>query len=441
MACCGGVKELVLTGRRGLETPGAPQAVAELEALGARVTVAAVDVADRGSACGGARGDSSATSAARGGARGRGARRRRARRSRRRSALRECCCRRWPARGICTSHGRRTSSTSSCCSRRWRPLGSAGQGNYAAANVFLDALASQRRAAGLAAQSLAWGRWSEGGMAASLDATQQARITRQGMLALTPAEGVALLGRRWRGPRRSWWRLNSTCGRWGGRPGTTVPPVWRALVQRQPRAGGRRTGAWAQRLATLPPERRDDEVRAMVRAELARVLSLGAGERLAADRPLSELGLDSLMAVELRNALGQRVGKTLPATLAFDYPTAGALSRWLPRREFVASAAASAGTACAGPPERGGRRRADRHRRDRLSLPGRGAAIRSRSGGFSTTASTRSPRCRDRGGTSTPGTMPDPDAPGKMIDALGRLSRRTSTGSTPASSASRRARR
>src|SRR5262249_38816830 len=82
-------------------------------------------------------------------------------------------------------------------------------------------------------------------------------------------------------------------------------------------------------LAALPAARRAKEVLSAVRTDVARVLHLGEASAVPVDRPLSELGLDSLMAVELRNALGQRMGLSLPATLAFDYPTVDALSRFL----------------------------------------------------------------------------------------------------------------
>jgi acyl carrier protein len=109
--------------------------------------------------------------------------------------------------------------------------------------------------------------------------------------------------------------------------GGMVPPLWRSLVRApvvRSRAGS--PGTWSAHLATLAPAQRAAEVHAAVRAEVARVLSAST---VPVDRPLSELGMDSMMAVELRNALGQRVGKVLPATLAFDYPTVEALTRWL----------------------------------------------------------------------------------------------------------------
>jgi len=72
-----------------------------------------------------------------------------------------------------------------------------------------------------------------------------------------------------------------------------------------------------------------------VRAEVVRVLGIGAGRPVEGDRPLQELGLDSLMAVELRNALGKAVGRTLPATLLFDQPTVDRVVAYLGRVVFA----------------------------------------------------------------------------------------------------------
>jgi len=82
-------------------------------------------------------------------------------------------------------------------------------------------------------------------------------------------------------------------------------------------------------LSLLPPEKRQEAIVEAVRAEVARVLSLPSGSSVPIDRPLKEAGLDSLTAVELRNGLWRRVGTTLPATMAFDYPTPGAMAKYL----------------------------------------------------------------------------------------------------------------
>nr|WRX36515.1 hypothetical protein [Cystobacterineae bacterium] len=317
-----GAAHLVLTGRRGLETPGAAEAVAELEKLGARVTVAAVDVADKQAL----------------------------------AAVLRAVPAELPLRGVIHAAGvlddgvlaeqnaeRFARVLSPKVDGAWHLheltaqqqldffalfssvsglLGAAGQSNYAAANTFLDALAAHRRARGLPAQSLSWGAWAGDGMAAG----PQAHIARKGIQALTAAEGVALLGQALARTEAQLGVALLDLPAIGRALGTAVPPVWRALVRTSATVT---RGAWAARLATLSAERRAEEVRAAVQTEVAQVLALGAASAVQTDRPMQELGLDSLMAVELRNALGRRVGASLPATLAFDYPTVDALTQWL----------------------------------------------------------------------------------------------------------------
>nr|ADB12491.1 EpoD [Sorangium cellulosum] len=325
-----GVPHMVLTGRRGLDTPGAAKTVAEIEALGARVTIAASDVADRNAL----------------------------------EAVLQAIPAEWPLQGVIHAAGALDDGvldeqTTDRFSRVLAPkvtgawnlheltsgndlaffvlfssmsglLGSAGQSNYAAANTFLDALAAHRRAEGLAAQSLAWGPWSDGGMAAGLSAALQARLARHGMGALSPAQGTALLGQALARPETQLGAMSLDVRAASQASGAAVPPVWRALVRAEARhAAAGAQGALAARLGALPEARRADEVRKVVQAEIARVLSWSAASAVPVDRPLSDLGLDSLTAVELRNVLGQRVGATLPATLAFDHPTVDALTRWL----------------------------------------------------------------------------------------------------------------
>ncbi len=218
-------------------------------------------------------------------------------------------------------------------------LGAAGQGNYAAANTFLDAMAAHRRAQGLAAQSLAWGAWSaemaklsRHGRGATGRRSRRASPGK-GSRALSPAQGVAgRLGQALARPEvqlavvsldlravaRSLGR-DGAAGVAGAGAGAGGPPQSGRGAGERGRRGSRRC-----REAS-----RADEVRAAVKADIARVLSLSAASAVPVDRPLAELGLDSLIAVELRNALGQRVGVTLPATLAFDHPTVDAITHWL----------------------------------------------------------------------------------------------------------------
>ncbi|HEX4382373.1 MAG TPA: SDR family NAD(P)-dependent oxidoreductase [Myxococcales bacterium] len=316
------VPRLVLASRRGLETPGAAEAVAALEARGVAVTVAAVDAADR-------------------------------------PALAALLHQIPDLRGVVHTAGvvddgvlaeldgpRLTRVLSPKVDGAFNLheltasrdleifvlfssvsglLGAAGQGNYAAANTFLDALAAHRRESGLAGQSLAFGPWAGAGMAARLGDLQRSRLERRGLLEWSAAEAMdrfgAALGRSDAQLGLIRFDLPAVGRAFAGE----APALWSELIrpQREKQAGG----SWASRLLEVSEADRGAEVRAAVSAEVARVLSWQG--LLPEDRAFSELGLDSLMAVELRNELGRRLGVSLPATLAFDHPTVASLSEWL----------------------------------------------------------------------------------------------------------------
>jgi epothilone polyketide synthase D len=221
-------------------------------------------------------------------------------------------------------------------------LGSPGQAPYTAANAALDALAAQRHSEGLPAQSLAWGPWAEGGMAASLDAAMRARMARHGVKPLSTSTATALLDavldRQEPGLVLAQLDLSAASKALG----SLVPPIWRALLKPQIAAATTRD-AWVQELAALPPERRLEAVLDVVRVEIARGLSLPGPHAAPSDRPLQDLGLDSLTAVEIRNALSQRAGTKLLATFAFDHPTPLAMARFLLEKVLCIAAPDAAG--------------------------------------------------------------------------------------------------
>ncbi|MER5556442.1 type I polyketide synthase [Streptomyces sp. NPDC002793] len=195
-------------------------------------------------------------------------------------------------------------------------LGSAGQGNYAAANAFLDALASRRRAEGRRGLSLAWGWWDvESGMAAALGEQDRGRMRQSGLLPFDAARGLAAFDSACAGaePMLVPIRLDTTGA------GDRAPSVLRAPARAKPRPAKART-----ELRELPHEERREALATLVRAEVARVLGHDGVEEIG-PRTFPELGFDSLTSVELRNRLAEATGLRLAPTVVFDHPTVGAL--------------------------------------------------------------------------------------------------------------------
>ncbi|MED7948532.1 type I polyketide synthase [Streptomyces sp. BE303] len=232
-------------------------------------------------------------------------------------------------------------------------LGNAGQANYAAANTFTDAFAAFRRARGLPATSLAWGLWdTDEGMAGNLTDADRRRLRRGGILPLEVGQGLALFDAALRADTAlavpvalSLPALRTTA------EGGLLPPVLSGLVRTGPRraATADGPGTFARRLAGLPEAEREQTATELVRGTIAAVLGFAAGSAIDGNRALRELGFDSLTAVELRNRLQPATGLTLPATLAFDYPNARAIARYLLDRALGSDRTADAAPERTGP--------------------------------------------------------------------------------------------
>jgi acyl transferase domain-containing protein/acyl carrier protein len=208
-------------------------------------------------------------------------------------------------------------------------LGAPAQGNYAAANAFLDALAHYRKAAGLPGLSLNWGPWSEAGMAASLGERDRDRMAAQGIEPIPLAQGMQVLGN----------LLAGSAAQVG-----VLPVNWSKFLQRFPEGvmssfletfgvaseqpATQQTAFW-QQLESAPVSDRRNLLISHVRSQVAKVLRLSEPDRIDIQQGLSDLGLDSLMSVELRNHLQTSLGCSIPTTLAFDYPTVEALTDYL----------------------------------------------------------------------------------------------------------------
>ncbi|MER8098608.1 type I polyketide synthase, partial [Streptomyces goshikiensis] len=224
-------------------------------------------------------------------------------------------------------------------------FGAAGQANYAAANAFLEALAEQRRAEGLAAVSLAWGLWapqagsSGEGMAARLDEVDLRRIARDGVGALGAEEGLGLFDTAMTVDSAVLMpiHLDLAVLRAQAVSAGSTPALLKGLVRVPARRTlERRTGGGADggsplvaRLLALPVAEHEGVLLDLVCGRVAAVLGHTGADAVDAERAFRDLGFDSLTAVELRNVLKTETGLRLSPTLVFDYPTPVALARHL----------------------------------------------------------------------------------------------------------------
>lgn len=219
-------------------------------------------------------------------------------------------------------------------------FGSAGQANHVASNTFMDMLAHHRVAQGLPGLSINWGAWGEVGAVVIHDVEK--RIHSHGVGIISPAEGMTVLEYLL---SQSHPQVGVSPMDWSAflRQYTDVPPYFsevarqersRSKTQQTETAGNQQTATVSivAQLEEATPTRRRIMLIGYVLEQAARVLGLDA-DSVRESVPLSEYGLDSLMAVELRNLVGSGLGlkRALPATLVFDYPTIEAISDYLLR--------------------------------------------------------------------------------------------------------------
>ncbi|MET8949064.1 type I polyketide synthase, partial [Streptomyces sp. NPDC004542] len=330
-----GVRHLLLTSRRGPDAPGADALVAELAGLGAQATVAACDVSDR-------------------------------------TALRELLAgipAEHPLTGVVHVAGVVHNGLVATWPEEWLDEGfgpkadaawhlheltrdsdlsmfvlyssagglvlAQGQAGYAAANVFLDALAAHRRAAGLPATSLAWGAWGiDTGMSRELSEADLERMRRQGLPAFTAEEGLALYDAAMATGETVVVPMRVDTAALRVRDGGT-PALLRGLVRAPARRAARHEAAGSapatavDLLSGSPAAERDRRMLELVRAAAAEVLGHSDLEAIDPDRGFLDIGFDSLSALELRNRMVTLAGRNLPPMLIFDHPSATDLAAHL----------------------------------------------------------------------------------------------------------------
>jgi myxalamid-type polyketide synthase MxaB len=222
-------------------------------------------------------------------------------------------------------------------------LGSRGQGNHAAASAFLDGLAHYRRARNLPALSINWGAWSEVGAAARRNVDEH--LGRWGVSSIAPDQGLDVLERLL---RRNAVQVGVLPVRWsvfleqfaaGPKPPFLSGLDTESRNDKQPSAEGLQLMA---RLKEAPPAEQVQLLLAYLSEQAVKILGLDPSCPPDARQPLQELGLDSLMAVELRNRLTMTLGRALPATLLFDRPTLEDLAKYLAREVLALAPPASA---------------------------------------------------------------------------------------------------
>ncbi|MEU9117768.1 type I polyketide synthase, partial [Streptomyces sp. NPDC048483] len=377
-----GAGHVVLLSRRGPQAPGAGELRAELEGLGARVSVLACDVADR-------------------------------------DALREVVDEVGPISAVFHTAAALEDAvidrlTAGQVDRVLRPkvqgainlheltageelsafvlfssmagsFGASGQGNYAPGNAFLDAYAQQLRDAGVPATSVAWGPWAGDGMAAS-GIGEIAR--RHGIPEMAPERALAVLQQAIDDGEAALGVLDIDWDRYYVAYTATSPtrlfdelPEVRRIAAARAGSGQREPEAASKLAGRLTGQDAAGQLRVLlevVRAQVATVLGYATPDAVRESQAFTDVGFDSVTAVELRNRLKEATGLRLPATLVFDYPTPAALARYL-RGELADTA--------------------DTGAQDQRALP---AAATSTTAGGNDPIAVVSMSCRFPGGVSSP---------------------------------------
>jgi NAD(P)-dependent dehydrogenase (short-subunit alcohol dehydrogenase family)/acyl carrier protein len=215
-----------------------------------------------------------------------------------------------------------------CFSSMASLLGAPGQGNYAAANAFVDALAHYRQSLGLPGLSLNWGAWAEVGMVQTLSQRERSRLAQRGVGMISPDQGLRVMATLMNQPTAQVGIMPMDWAKFLPSLAGDLPPLFESLSPGSERLPQHRP-VLLQHLEETPVRERRGVLLSHIRALLAEVLGVSPTDAVDLNRGFFELGMDSLMSVEIRNRLHTSLGCTLSATLVFKYPTVEALVDYL----------------------------------------------------------------------------------------------------------------
>ena len=207
-------------------------------------------------------------------------------------------------------------------------LGTPGQGNYAAANSYLDALAELRHSEGLPAVSLAWGLWDDG----MGDQADTSRMQKSGVLGLTTDEGLALFDAACGGKNAVLVPIRLDMKALNAAGPDRVAPIFHGLIRTTRKTAGGKAAdpaALRRQLSGLDEAGQETALRDLILANAAIVLGHPSPDSVDPDSDFLASGFDSLTAMELRNALNAATGLALPAMVVFDNKSPAELARWL----------------------------------------------------------------------------------------------------------------
>lgn len=225
-----------------------------------------------------------------------------------------------------------------CFSSAASLLGSPGQANYAAANAFMDALAHHRQAQNLPGLSINWGPWAKSGMAAELDQHSKRLIANRGLSSITPEQGLYVLEQLLRQGAVQVGVLPVNWSKFMQQLPTGAYPTLLSELAPQVRTSEKKQQEFEirRRLEETTPDNREELLVAYLQAQGAKVLGL-APSQLEPQYSLNELGLSSLMGIELKNRITTELGVNIPIQKFIEAPSMTQLAKVLLEQLTLAS--------------------------------------------------------------------------------------------------------